>query len=67
MSDKLKIVEKITSTSLQSMVPPIMVPASESEIFALDALLFEALEKIPDKHDIGRAYFDQAHQDRVSS
>lgn len=67
MSDKLKIMEKITTASLKSAVPPVMVPASETEIFALDALLFEALEKIPDKHDIDRTYFDQSQRDRVSS
>lgn len=67
MSDKLKIMEKITTASLKSAVPPVMVPASETEIFALDALLFEALEKIPDKHDIGRCYFDQSQLEHGSA
>jgi hypothetical protein len=67
MSDKLKIMEKLTTGSLTAPVSPVVVSASESEIFALDALLFGALEKIPDKHDIGRGYFDQSRRDRVSS
>jgi len=65
VSDKLKIMQEPVVLCAAKMLLPSAQTVRESEIFALDALLFDELARIPDKNVFDPAEFDQSYLDCV--